>query len=200
MIRLRQFLSVPFILCLCSSCGYHFEGPSRAQDVVTLSIPYVTGDSNGLITDELIKAFAASGAYQYRSEGGSLELRVSLVDHNTEQLGWRYQRNVNGELKHELIATEARRHLTADVTLLDGVTEEILYGPVTIQAYADYDYYEPDSIQDLSFIDSFGVRQTSVRYSLGQLDSSEGASDAVLTPLGRQLAKKIVDRILRNRY
>lgn len=193
-------LSSSAIFLLLPSCGYRFEGPHQAQEVTTLSIPYVVGDANGIVTDELTKAIASSGAYRYCYTGGRLELRVSLVNNSSEQIGWKYQRQPDGSLKKELIPTEGRRHLSADVTLVDGVTDEILYGPVTIHASTDYDYYEPDSIQDLSFIDLAGVRQTSVKFSLGQLDSSEGAYDAAFVPLSSQLAKKIVDRILRARY
>ncbi len=187
-------------LFLLSSCGYRFEGPGLSEEVTTLSIPYVSGDVDGIITDALVRAFAGSGAYRYLTTGGALELRIHVTGGGNERIGWKYQRSTTGELQHELIATEARRSMSADITLVEGSTGEIVYGPTTVHAYVDYDYYEPDSIQDLSFINTFGVRQTSVNFSRGQLDSSEGAYDSSLTPLSRQLAKKIVDRILHARY
>jgi len=190
------FLSVG----LLSSCGYHFTGPSSTEETTSISIPYVKDDIEGQLTDELIRAFASSGNFSYRSEGGQLELRVVINRRRTTPIGWRYQREVDGLIVDELIPVEGRLQLAVDVELLDSVTEETLFGPVTITALADYDYYETDVIQDLSFIDSAGVRQTSIKFSLGQLDSSEGAFDAAYPYLSGRLAKKIVDRILRASY
>jgi outer membrane lipopolysaccharide assembly protein LptE/RlpB len=185
---MRSFLAGVLMLALLSSCGYHFQGSSEGP--TTISIPYVEGDVNGQLTDQLVRAFSTSGDFKYAYVEGRVTLRVVLVDRHAEPIGWRYEKEESGSIEDELIAVEGRRFLTAEVQLIDSATEEILYGPETITAMMDYDYYEPDVIQDLSFVNSFGIRQSSVQFSLGQLDSSEAAYDDVFSPLAQKLAKK----------
>jgi hypothetical protein len=167
----------------------------------SISIPYVKDDIEGQLTDELIKAIASSGHFAYRSgDQGELELRVAINERHTTPIGWRYQKDVDGSIDKELIVVEGRLQLSVDIELINSISEEKLLGPLTITAFTDYDYYEPNVIQDLSFIDSAGKRQTSIKFSLGQLDSNEGAFDAIYPSLSCRLAKKIVDRILRASY
>jgi len=195
---MRIFLVSASALLLLSGCGYHFQGPSDGP--TTISIPYVEGDVNGQLTDQLVRAFSTSGDFKYAYVEGRLTLRVNLIDRHAEPIGWRYEKEKDGSIEDELIAVEGRRFLSAEVQLIDSATEEVLYGPEIITATLDYDYFEPDVIQDLSFVNSFGVRQSSVQFSLGQLDSSEAAYDDVFYPLAQKLSKKIVDRIIRTSY
>jgi hypothetical protein len=197
---MRPFLFGLFVLSLFSACGYHFQGSSSREGPSTISIPYVEGDVNGQFTDQLVRAFSTSGDFRYSYADGRLTLRANLVDRHAEPIGWRYEKKDDGKRVKELIAVEGRRFLAAEVQLIDSATEEVLYGPEIIIATADYDYYEPDVLQDLSFINSFGKREASVQFSLGQLDSSEAAYDDVFQPLAMKLAKKIVDRIVRSSY
>jgi hypothetical protein len=53
-------------------------------------------------------------------------------------------------------------------------------------------------MRDLSFVDPHHQLLSINTFSLGQLDSVEGAQDDVLTPLYRCLAQKIVDGILQH--
>lgn len=193
-----RFLGIILGLFLLSGCGYRFQGSSEER--ITISIPYVEGDVNGHLTDQLVKVFSTSADFKYAYVNGRVMLLVDLVDRHAEPIGWRYEKKESGAIESELIAVEGRRFLTAQVRLIDSATEEILYGPETVTTSMDYDYYEPDVIQDLSFINSFGIRQSSVQFSLGQLDSSEAAYDDVFYPLAQRLAKKIVDRIVRTSY
>jgi hypothetical protein len=48
-----------------------------------------------------------------------------------------------------------------------------------------------NTLKELAFHDAQGKRKKTINFSLGQLDSVEGAQDAVLTPIYRQLAQKI---------
>jgi hypothetical protein len=187
-----------FWLLLLCSCGYHFQGPT-AGNVSTISIPYVEGDVNGQLTDQLTRALTMSGQFRCAYVDGRYLLKTKLVDRHAEPIGWRYEKDEDGSIENELIAVEGRRFLAAEVQLIDTATDEIVYGPETILATFDYDYYEPDVVQDLSFV-SHGVRRSSVQFSLGQLDSSEAAYDDVFLPLAQKLAKKIVDRIVRSGY
>lgn len=185
---------------LLAGCGYHIGEQRECLRESSLSIPYVEQDIDGQLTDELVKAFSASGVFTYRPSCGALELSVKIFEQDNKCLGWRYNRNAEGKRNKDLICTEGRRHIAAEVTLIDTLNDEILVGPTVVQADLDFDYYEPDSLQDLSFINAAGKRQTSIKFSLGQLDSTEGAYDAAWTPLSRLLAKKILDHILHASY
>lgn len=200
---LPYFLYTILVSCgLLMGCGYHLGEQAvvqRLQDS-SLSIPYVNQDLDGQLTDELIKAFSSSGLFTYTPKQGALELNVRIVRQDNKCIGWRYNRNPQGQRNKDLIGTEGRRYVDAEVMLVDTLNDEILLGPVVVGASLDFDYYEPDSIRDLSFVDAAGVRQTSVMFSLGQLDSTEGAYDDVWVPLSRILAKNILDCVLHANY
>jgi len=179
-----------------SSCGYHFDDREIFHTATTISIPYVPGDSAGKFTNELTKQLSASGAFRCVQNGGDLILKVRIFSDGSEKIGFRYDRvNKTGELKKRLIPVENRRLISAEVQLIHSATEEVLLGPLTVKADAEYDYQDPNSIDDLAVETSFGL-VPSVSFSLGQLDSIEGAQDAVATPLYRHLAEKIVEGIL----
>ena len=89
------------------------------------------------------------------------------------------------------MAEENRRTLTAQVTLTDTSTEKVVIGPVNITTSTDFDYIDVNSLKEVSFINAHGNREKTISFSLGQLDSIEGAQDAALTPIYRQLAQNI---------
>ena len=86
---------------------------------------------------------------------------------------------------------ENRRSLTAQVILTRG-DEEVVVGPLNITSSAEYDFIDVNSLKTVSFINDQGKREKTISFSLGQLDSVEGAQDAARSPLYRQLAQKIV--------
>lgn len=187
---------------MLAGCGYRVGEPENLEclNVSSLSIPYVDGDIDGQLTDELIKAFASSGIFTYRPHDGALELRVKIINQDNKTLGWRFNRNKTGKRNKDLISVEGRRHVSAEVTLIDALNDEVLLGPIVVQADLDFDCVEPDSLEDLSFIDKAGKRRTSINFSLGQLDSTEGAYDDSWTPLSRHLARRILDIVAHANY
>jgi hypothetical protein len=161
-----------------------------------VTVPYVQGDSDGSLTNELIRALAASGTFECVRQGGRYVLKVAVTADSSQRIGSRYDReDPSGKLKKNLIPTESRRTLTAEVSLIDAATDEILVGPAVVEACAEYDYVDSSSITDLSFVDPGGGRRTVINFSLGQLDSIEGAQDDASAPLYRRLAQKIVDSL-----
>jgi hypothetical protein len=181
-----------FLLFL--SCGYHCR---RADQKPTISIPYVPSDYEGQLTSELARQIAASGGYTYVRSGGELTLKVAIVGDASDRIGFRYDRKeTSGKIEHNLMPTENRRTLTAEVTLLETATDKIVAGPTEVQAFAEFDYVDVNSLKDLSFVTSSGKRQTVLNYSLGQLDSVEGAQDDAMLPIYRLLAQKIVTGLL----
>ncbi len=185
------------MLLLYSCSGYRFEpSPAGASSTVSVSVPYIAGDTAGVFTDELIYALGASGKFTYAREDGDVELKVALGSGPIDCIGYRFDRKgkENKRLKN-LIPTEERLTLSAQVTLLNPSTECPLYGPKSVSASTDYDYYDFNSISDLSYTGPNGQRQSSIAFSLGQLDSAEGARIDATQLLYRKLAVKIVDAL-----
>ncbi len=180
------------LLLLCS-CGYHFTDDDKK---ISVEVPYVRGDFEGMLTGHLIRELETSGEYEYTSRSGDQILKVSIAGDGSEIIGWKHDRKVkSGKVEHNLIAVENRRTITADVTLIDTLSEKILLGPISVVAWADYDYSDVNSLRQLSFFPKPGKRVSVFDFSMGQLDSVEGAQDDAITPLYRELARKIVDAI-----
>lgn len=187
--------SLLVFLFLLSACGYRWDDSAPHS----LSIPFIAGDEDGTLTAELIRAFASSTHADVVASKGRYRLEVSLSEQAGEIIGFRIDSQVNnGKQQKNIVADEGRRAIAADVCLYDTETGEIVLGPYRVGAHVDYDYVDGDSYQDLTFVDSAGVTQTILAYSLGQLESSESAREAGAKPLYRQLSRKIVDLISSN--
>jgi hypothetical protein len=172
-----------------SSCGYH---TAASEDKTTISIPYVEGDAQGQFTAELIRQITNFNQYDFVKKDGDLVLKVNLVGDKNDIIGFQYDLTPKkGKIERNLMAQENRRTLTAQVTVTDTSTEKVIVGPVDITASTDYDYIDVNSLKEVSFINEQGKREKTISFSLGQLDSIEGAQDAALTPVYRQLAQKI---------
>jgi hypothetical protein len=190
-----------FLLCslvILSSCGYRFnpeEGP--AEEVKTITVPYVRGDGEGFLTSELIRQLTDSGYFACVQSGGELILNAVIVSDDSERIGFRYDRHgPKAKKRHRLAPVENRRTVTVEITVLSGRTDAILLEPTRIAADTDYDYIDPNSLRDLVFVDTAGVPQRTIDFSLGQLDSIEGGQDGSSTLIYRILAQKIVDGLI----
>lgn len=105
---------------------------------------------------------------------GSYTLHVEFTRDDISQIGYRYDVDPSTQAPtNRLVANEESRTLGARIWVEKG--GEILFGPREITGYAQYDFVDPDVVNDVSFVDSSGVRVTSLQYSLGQLDAMEGA-------------------------
>ena len=185
--RLKATAVAIFLFCF-ASCGYH---ATTSEDTRTISIPYVEGDQQGQLTAEIIRQLEETGLYEFVRSGGDLVLTVSMVGDQKEVVGFSYDRTEKkGKIEQNLMATENSRSLTAQITLSEG--EKAILGPLKVTASGEYDYVDVNSLKTLSFINENGKREKVINFSLGQLDSIEGAEDNVLTPAYRQLAHKIV--------
>lgn len=193
-------LLLPLALFFFASCGYHFEGDRSSSDAshsTTITVPYVEGDSEGQLTNALVRALSGSGRYECVQDGGALVLNVKVVSDTNERIGFRYDRKeISGALEKNLFPGENRRTLCVEVTLVDAATGEVLVGPSQARSFAEYDYVDVNSLEEISFDVVPGVRETVMNFSLGQLDSIEGAQDDSAAPLYRSLAEKIVDGII----
>jgi hypothetical protein len=184
-------------LLLLFGCGYHFEGSRNDHGTVSVSIPYIKGDSGGVLNSELAKAFASSGLFGYVQNGGELTLQAAILVDGDERIGFRFDRDpTTGDRRDNIIGTENRRSMTIEIRLLDSHTQEVLVGPKTIVAFADYDYVDSNSIRDLTFRPEHHHHEKTLDFSLGQLDSLDGAHQDASVPIFRLAAQKIVDGLL----
>jgi hypothetical protein len=180
-----------------AGCGYRFQDKESDGGPVTISIPYIKGDIEGQLNTELARILSADPHFEYRQNGGMVILEVAVINDGDERIGYRYDRNPSsGKRRQNIVATENRRNLTVEMKLIDSYTQEVLIGPVHVKARSDYDYVDSNSVRDLTFTNSAGLTQTVINFSLGQLDSIEGAHDDAAIPIYRQLAQKIVDGLV----
>lgn len=184
-----------FFFLILTSCGYNL-GRTRNSEKALISVPYIKGDFNGLFTNELIKQISYSPTLDYRFSNADYLLKVDIITEATKQIGYKYDRNNKNKRKDSIRATEGRQIIIAEVQVIDLRRNCVKFGPFQVKADADFDYVDPDSLNDLSFIDEQGQRRTVLSFSLGQLQPIESAEEATLKPLYECLSKKIVDAIL----
>lgn len=167
-----------------SGCGYRSGVSAFSQCYKTLSIPYAKGDVHGILTEALIEQISKSGAFSYRRDGGALILDVVLLDIDEENIGFVYDFNKQGKRERSTIPTETRATATAQVQLIESSSNKVIYGPVKIEAFVEFDhnYY-------------FGSDELN-RISLGQVTDIDAARDAVCRPLFEALSRKIADNVV----
>lgn len=176
---------------MLAACGYHTD---KIEE--TLSVPYFKGDTNGTLTDTVIKALATSGIFRYTAKNGNLLLEGTIISDTNENIGYQFDRDpISGQRIHRLVPNEGRREITVEILLTDTRSQKVVYGPVRISASGDYDFVDSDSLRDTSFINGAGALDSSLFFSMGQLDSMSGAQRASLDPIHRRLSLKIVEGI-----
>lgn len=170
-------------LCL-TGCQYQFGHGELSQRYATLSIPYAEGDLKGDLTAEVIKKLSSSGSFRYVNCGGDLILKIKVIDFSEENIGFRYDRNKEGKLKKNIVPTETRAVVIAEVSLIDGGTGKIVRGPDRISAEAEFDHTYYTTRDEINI------------FSLGQLSDVYVARDAAKIPLNRALAERIADYVI----
>lgn len=170
-----------FVLALLLvSCGYKL-GSGESVPSMTVNIPFIEGDKDGLFTEELIREISARTCLIYSNDEAETTLIVRLLELRDENVGFRYDRKRSGELRDNIIPTETRLKTQAQVTLYRSCDGAVLFGPVIIPASIDFDHeYYPN-------------RNAVNIFSLGQLTDIDAARDAAIYPLSRELARRIAD-------
>ncbi|MCE5316947.1 MAG: hypothetical protein LLG04_06240 [Parachlamydia sp.] len=172
-----------FFLLILVGCGYHFEEESSIPRHTTISVPYVEGDWDGGLTAAIVEQIGRTGCYTYQRDGGALTLKVQLGNFIEDNIGFRYDRDKHGDLRHSIIPTETRLKAKVVVTLIETASGRALLGPACLTAWIEFDHdYE-------SPLNSVNI------FSLGQLSDYDDAFDAAYRPLNRELAQKVVDFI-----
>jgi hypothetical protein len=170
------------VLCLCG-CGYRFGQGTIPSTYRTISVPYICGDEEGILTAAVIREFEQSGGLRVVDSGAQLLAQINLIDLSDENIGFRYDRKNGGRLTHHVIPTETRMIATARFSVVDVCSSKTILGPVILSANVDFDH------------DYYTSRNGVNVFSLGQLNDIDAARSAVIVPLSRVLARKIVEYV-----
>ena len=166
------------------------------SDSRTISVSYLTGDDKGLLTDAVIKALSLSGSFKYVCNNGDYTLKGEVIESKIQQTGYEYDKTITtGERINRLIPNEGRAEKAALISLIDTSSGKTVYGPFSVKASSDFDFVNTDSVQSTSFLDVAGNRQSVLFFSLGQLDSEEGAQDISSEAVNKNLSKKIAEGV-----
>ncbi len=195
---MRQSL---YLLCaiFLSSCGYRYTAEEAVISTgsISVSVPYIPGDVDAIFNNELVYQLGASGHFLCVPTGGDYILQAKILSDTQSRIGFRYDRdNVKGSLEKNLLGVEDRRAIKAEITFIEVVSGKIVIGPVEVSSDVDYDYTDPGSPRDLLFNSSSGSSMSIMQFSLGQLDSYEGANDSTSRGVFRKLAGKITEGLI----
>lgn len=186
-----------FLAWFAFSCGYRAIGSFKDNEIVALSIPLISSDEDGRLRDNLAVLVASTRKYKYTSFNSRYQLLVKIESDETEHIGYMWDRDsIVGERLNKLYPSEGRRSVVAKVIIIDTITNKDLIEPFTVTVNSDFDFVNPTSIKNIEFTDTSQQKQTSLQYSLGQLDSQEGSSVEVAHPLFDKLAEKIIRFLL----
>ncbi|MCH9811322.1 hypothetical protein K0U07_01000 [bacterium] len=183
-----------------SSCRYKDAALNiNGSTVITTSIPVIKKDPNGLLRNYLAREMSQSNSLYYRDSGAKYALKVSVDKDDNSHISFMWDRDpVTNENLHVYYPAEGMREVVAKVELIEIATGETVIEPFYISARADYDFVNPTVKDSVQFQDAFGGEESILQYSLGQLDSEEGAKAESFDPVYNRLAKKIVSRLLKS--
>ena len=185
------FLLFNLLIFLFGCSGYHWEDDQKAPVTsrTPISVPYVEGDREGVLTEELIKAIGLSNRLVFAAEG-ALTLKGSIVSQEERDIGWKYRHlPKTGDRVNQLIPNERREEVLVECSLFSTCTGKKVSGPFFVKATRDYDFSDPDSAY---FLTKEGESLSTLSFSLGQLGSVQDARQTALHSLYRELARKII--------
>lgn len=187
-----------FLLVLCLGCRYQFE--TGSDDPVLVYVPYIKGDVQGQLNQALIREISVSNGFSYCYDSPYL-LRITILADKDQPIGYRYDRNPGSQtLRKNIVSVENRRLITAEVELIDKESNCVIIGPFRVKASADFDCINSDSLRDVAVVLPFQKPQRMIDFSLGQLDSVEGAHDDSALVVYQALARKIVEGLLAQKW
>lgn len=185
------------VLFLCWGCRYQFEDSTNKLSVC---VPYIRGDIQGQLNQVLIKEISACNGFDYSYDADFL-LHITILKDKDEPIGYCYDRNPSNQtLRKNIVRVEARRLITAEIQLIDQRSNCVVIGPFRVNANADFDCINPDSLADIVVALPNQKSQRMIDFSLGQLDSVEGAHDDSAQVVYHILARKIVESLLAQKW
>lgn len=174
-------LGISSILVFLCACSYHpgFEGP--CPQYRTISVPFITDDVDGALTNDVIRRLSRISPFEYQPCGGDLILQASILEVRDENIGFSYDVTHRGRMTKSIIPTETRLTMLLEVSLVDAVSGEVILGPNRLRGCVDFDHEYESSRNSINI------------FSLGQLSDYDDAYDEAFDPLNRIMARKIVD-------
>lgn len=142
--------------------------------MTTLEMGFIPGDNDGEFTFLLAHALNQRGVGLLN--GSSYILKVRLENLRSDNIGYRHDRNRDGQILSQLTTSEARYWESAHVEIIDASTERVLAGPVEIREYIDSDFIPEQGPAD------------SLSFSLGLLTTRHRAQSEALSALKQKLA------------
>ena len=191
------FLGFVFSLFLFTGCCYRLVGKSEEGLALTkIAIPYIEGDLDGKLTEALIKALSKSPQLEYSKKHEALVFEGKIIENSLEYFGYQYDREpLSNERKNRLIPNEGTRVMALSFSLIEAKTCKVLLGPIHVSADQDFDFVDSDSLLDNFYINPNGNLEPVLFFSLGQLDTKEGAKNGALFPLYEKLSDKVIEGI-----
>lgn len=178
-------LLLSLLLCAyLTSCGYKFGQSSITEKYHTVSVPFITGDPDGALTNAVVKEIETNSGLEYVNSGGALLLSIALKDVRDEDIGFRYDRDKKERKTRYIIPIETRITAVVELKVIEACSGKNLLGPVILSASVDFDH------------DYYSSRNGVNIFSLGQLSDIDAARDSVKIPLNRALARKIVEYVV----
>ena len=182
----RSIIVVIIICCLNSSCGYRYL--TRSNTPYTIFIPYIEGDMDGNLTNILIQRIADLGYFTQVSGVSDFIIQARIKSNVIDPIGFQF---ASKNRDKNIIANENRHTIELEFSILSGKTQEKLFGAYFIRESIDYDF-----LDQYPWKHSTQRKESTVNFSLGQLDSREGALSSSVDPLFHKITDKMSRIIL----
>lgn len=176
-----------------SSCGYKLSY-SQGEPYKRYSVMYQGCFEDPSLTYAIVKNLSENSRWLFDKNSPEYLLVIEQIDQQSAPIGYKYDIKEKTQMPiNRLIPIEGRKNVKIFCNLLKNNEEKSSIKKFSIEAASDYDFVNFDNFRDLSFIDKQGVPQTVLQYSLGQLDSSDGAQAAAIKASYLKIGRKISD-------
>jgi hypothetical protein len=196
----KHFLLFSVIVLSLTSCGYKTAGLHLGNDsVVEISIPVIKQDPNGTLRNALAREISFNRSLRYKTSGAKYELKVNIEEDTDSIISYMWDREPETNQRLGVFYnSEGKKEVIAKTELINTKTKEVVVGPYYLNASVIYDFVNPTVAATLSFQEPDGTEVSALQYSLGQLDSEEGAQEEASNPAYRLVAEKIISVLLKN--
>ncbi len=178
-----------FLLSTFFGCNYH--SAIQTQEIQSVGIAFIKNDLLGNLRSYLVLELEKSSLFRF-SKQPELLVYVECVEKEDEDIGFQYARSVTTR-SDRLVVNEKRKWVEAVVSIKNTKTDKTVLKPTKIMAAIDFDFDPAES--DDKFTAIGPNRVPMVTFSLGELESEQGARPIAQELLMQNLAKRIVDYI-----
>ena len=194
---MKKYFILSLATILCNSCNYglaklDIDGAS----VIETTIPVIKKDPRGILRNQLAREMSFTNSIHYKDRNAKYKLLVTITEDATSKITFMWDRNPKTNANLDVFyPTEGQREVVAKVELVEAKTGVAVIEPFYLRAESIYDFVNPTVPGTLEFNDPYVGDISVLQYSLGQLDSEEGAETESYEPAYEMLAKKIISRL-----